>query len=98
VREGQLGIAHLVDSDDEGYATRWAPHREWLPDVLVRDGIHDLEVVVGTALYDAAAELHLLVRIVEIHDRHGDSGIAARVASLQRPVTRAHEEVIALAS
>jgi len=37
----------------------------------VGDGIHDLKVRIGTALHDAAPELHFLVRVVEIHDRQG---------------------------
>src|SRR2546429_1373930 len=47
---------------------------------LFRSGIHDLEAGVGTPLDHAAAELDLLVRIVEVHDGQRDPGIAARVA------------------
>src|SRR5215467_7623305 len=98
VRERQLGVTRLVDLDHQGDSALIAPHRERLSDVLVRYEVHDLEVRVGTPLHDAAAELHLLVRIVEVHDRQGYPRVAARVAPLQRPFTRAHqEEPIALA-
>src|SRR5712692_8990317 len=97
VREGQLGVARLVDLDHQRHTALSASHRERLPDVLVRHGIHDLELEVGTALHHAAAELHLLVRIAKIHDGQRYPGIAARVAPLQRPLTRADEEPIPLA-
>src|SRR2546425_5798426 len=97
VRERQLGVTRLVDLDHQRHSALMAPHRERLPDVLVRHGIHDLEVRVGTPLHHATAELHLLVRVVEVHDRQGDPGIAACVAPLHRPLTRAHQEPIALA-
>src|SRR5262249_49556695 len=98
VRERQLGIAYLFDLDDERHTARWAPHGERLPSVLVRDGIHHLEVGVRTALHDAAAELHLFVWIVEIHDGQGDARIASRIASLQRPFARAHQELVPVAT
>src|SRR5262245_10303624 len=51
-----------------------------------------------TPLDHLAAELHLLVWIVEVYDRQGYPRIAARVASLQRCLTRTHQEPIALAA
>src|SRR5262245_34686173 len=68
VRERQFGVARFVDLDHQGHSALMAPHRERLPDVLVRYGIHDLEVRVGPMLHHAAAELQLLVWIVEVHD------------------------------
>src|SRR3989442_359547 len=85
VRERQLGVARLVDLDHQRHAALMAPHREGLPDVLVRHGIHDLEVRVGTPLHHATAELHLLVRVVEVHDRQGDPGIAAVLRPFSDP-------------
>src|SRR5262245_1753043 len=97
VRERELGVTRLVDLDHQGHSALMAPHRQRLSAVLVRHGIHGLEVRIGTPRHHAAAKLHLLVRIVEVHDRQGYPRVAASVASLQRPLTRAHQEPIALA-
>jgi len=57
VREGQLGVARLVDLDHQRHAALMASHRERLSDVLVRQGIHDLKVGIGTPpLYHAARQ------------------------------------------
>src|SRR6266851_7876572 len=65
VRERQLGVTHLLDLDHQRHAALVAPHRERLSGVLVRYGIHDLEIGIGTPLHHAAAELYLLVGIME---------------------------------
>src|SRR5260370_39589176 len=85
VREGQLGVARLVDLDYQRHTALRASHRARLPAVLVRHGIHDLELEVGTALHHAAAELHLLVRSAKIPDGQRYPGDAARVAPVLCP-------------
>jgi hypothetical protein len=65
--------------------SRSVPSRLWrgafrLGDAVSDDDLVDLEGRVGTPLHHAAAELHLLVRIVEVPDGQRYPGIAARVA------------------
>src|SRR2546425_8807790 len=97
VHERQFGVAHLVGLDHERHAALRTAQREGFSDVLVRYGIHGLEVGIGTALHHAAAELDLLVRIVEVHDGQRDPGIAARIAPFQRSFTRTYHEPVPLA-
>src|SRR5256886_14910396 len=68
VHERQFGVAHPVGLDYERHAALRTAPRERVSDVLVRYGIHGLEGGSGTALHHAAAEVDLLVRIVEVHD------------------------------
>ena len=61
----------------------------------MRDGVHGLQVGVGTALDNAAADLHFFVRICEVDNRQCDSRIAARVLTLERVLSGINDEVLA---
>src|SRR4051812_27151879 len=54
VRERQLRVTYLVDLDHQRHSALMAPHRERLSSVLVRHGIHDLEVRVWTCCAPSA--------------------------------------------
>jgi hypothetical protein len=65
----QLRVPCLLDLDHERHSSFWAAKRERLAGILVRDGIHVLEVSIRTPLDHAATKLSLLIRIVEIDNR-----------------------------
>src|SRR5258707_28209 len=69
VLEWQLGVAHLLDFNDQSYSPFRSTKRERLAGVFVRDGIQDLQVGIGAALDYAATNLNFLVGIGEVHDR-----------------------------
>ena len=50
-----------------------------LPGVLVRDGVHVLEIAIRTALDHVATKLGLPIRVVEIDDGKRDTRIASSV-------------------
>ena len=64
----ELRVSRLLDLDYERYPSFGAAERERLACVLVRDGVHVLEIAIGTALDDATTKLGLFVGIVEIDD------------------------------
>jgi len=64
----ELGVSRLLDLDHERHSSLGAANRERLACVLVRDGVHVLEVAIRTALDHATAKLGFLTRVVEISD------------------------------
>ena len=64
----KLGVSRLLDLDHERHSSLGAAKRKGLPSVLVRDGVHVLEIAIRTALDHAATKPGLLIGIVEIDD------------------------------
>jgi hypothetical protein len=80
--KGKLGVSSLFDLDHERHSSLGAPKWERLACVLVRDGVHVLEIAIRMALDDATAKLGFLIRVVEIDDGERDTRIAAECSSL----------------
>ena len=76
----ELGVSRLLDLDHERHSSLRTPKRERLARVLVRDGVHVLEVAIRTVLDHAASKLGLLIRVVEIDDGERDTRIAEATA------------------
>src|SRR2546427_2187009 len=75
----ELGVARLVDPDDERHSALGAAKGERLAGVFVGDGVQVLEVVIRTALDHAATKLGLLIRVLEIDQGERDPRIASGV-------------------
>jgi hypothetical protein len=79
----ELGVSRLFDLDHERHSSFGAAKRGRLACVLVRYGVHVLEIATGTALDDATTKLGLLVGIVEIAPRSETAlGISRTSATL----------------
>src|SRR5690242_18719972 len=64
----QLRVSRLLDLDHECNSAVRAAKRERLACVLVRDGVHVLEVAIGASLDHASAKLRLLIWVAEVHN------------------------------
>src|SRR6266566_7751656 len=80
--ERQLRVASLLHFNDQRHTAFGTSEGKRFPHVLAGDWIHHLEVWIGPALDNSSSNLGLHVGIIEIDDRQGHSGIAARVFSL----------------
>ena len=80
----ELGVSRLLDLDHERHSPLGAAERERLARVLVRDGIHELEIAIGTALDHATTKLCLFIRVVEIDNGERDTRIASCVLRFER--------------
>src|SRR2546422_1391036 len=97
VAERQHVTANALDLDHQHHALLGVgAHRERRARVLVRDGVHDLEVAIRPPLDDAPADLRLAVRVVHGDDRQRHARIALGVARLQRALAGGDQDAIAL--
>src|SRR5437867_10829683 len=96
--ERQLGVASLLHFNDQRHTAFGISEGKGFPHVLVGDWIHHLEVWIGPALDNSSSNLGLHVGIIEVDDRQGHSGIAARVFTLQRVYACADNNHISFAS
>jgi len=66
VLERQLGVTRFLNFDNQSDSSFGIAKREGLSSVFMRNGIHDLQIWVGSALDHAAADLDFLVGIGEV--------------------------------
>jgi len=64
--ERELGVSRLLDRNHERHPSFGTPKRERLAGVLLRDGVHALEIAIRTVLDHATTKLGLLIGIVKI--------------------------------
>src|SRR5579871_1709384 len=98
VRKRQFRVTRFLDFDDQGNAAFRGTEWKRLGGVFVRDGIHRLQVWIGTSFQDAAADLDFLVGIDEIYNRQRHSRVAARIFGLERVFSGADYEMIAFSA
>jgi len=79
----ELGVSCLLDLNHEPNSPFWAAERERLTCVLLGDGIHILELAIGTSLDHAATKLGFLIRIVETDNLERHTRIASGVLRLK---------------
>ena len=77
--ERELRVSRFLDRNHQRHPFFGTPKRERLADVLVRDGVQILEIVIRTALDHATPELGLLIGIMEVDDGKRDTRIASGV-------------------
>src|SRR6516162_961669 len=95
--ERKLSVSLFVDLDHERNSSFRIAKRKRFACVLLRDGIHVLEIVIGTALDHSTTKLHFLVGIVEINDGEGDTRIASRVLCLERAFPGTYQDAVIFA-
>ena|ERR1700719_392093 len=92
----QLSIARLLDLDDESDSSFQTAERKGFAGVFVPDRIHGFQIRIRPSVHNAAADLNLFVRILEIDNRHGHARLAARVLlTLQRIFSGADDDALA---
>src|SRR5947208_15288047 len=96
--ERQLGVSSLLHFNDQRHTAFGISEGKRFPHVLAGDWIHHFEVWIGPALDNSSSNLGLHVGIIEINDRQGHSGSAARGLSIQRVFTCADNKPITVAA
>jgi hypothetical protein len=94
VLKWQLGVARLLDLDDQRNAAFRTAKRKRLAGVLVRDLVHDLETGVIAKLDHTPANLNFLVRIVKIDHRQCLARIASQIAYLKTAFPAAKHDFV----
>jgi len=65
----KFAVSGLLNLDYEGDSSLGTPEGKGLARVLERDGVHVLEITIGTTLGHPTAKLSFLIRVVKIDDR-----------------------------